>query len=103
MLMDMGAVSKVVDEQGYVFDLWPGEEGTGYLPMDKLAVSASSTQQEQAVNFVKLMLGEEYQKMNTGSGFPVNRAESWRERYAVFLWLSNRSCHDQSEGTGAER
>ena len=74
MLMDMGAVSKVVDEQGYVFDLWPGEEGTGYLPMDKLAVSASSTQQEQAVNFVKLMLGEEYQKMNTGSGFPVNRA-----------------------------
>lgn len=70
MLMDMGAVSKVVDEQGYVFDLWPGEEGTGYLPMDKLAVSASSTQQEQAVNFVKLMLGEEYQKMNTGERFP---------------------------------
>ena len=26
------------------------------------------------MNFVKLMLGEEYQKMNTGSGFPVNRA-----------------------------
>lgn len=74
MLMDMGAVSKVVEEQGYVFDLWPGEIGTGFLPMDKLAVSASSPQQEQAVNFVKLMLGEEFQKMNAGSGFPVNRA-----------------------------
>lgn len=80
MLMDMGAVSKVVDERGYVFDLWPGEEGTGYIPKDKLAVSASSTQQEQAVSFVKLMLGEEFQKMNTGSGFPVNR-EAFDKQY----------------------
>lgn len=71
MLMDMGAVSKVAAEQGYVFDLWPTEEGTGFLPIDKLAVSASSTQQDLAMSFVKLMLGEEYQKM--GNGFPVNR------------------------------
>lgn len=71
MLMDMGAVSKVAAEQGYVFDLWPTEEGTGFLPIDKLAVSASSTQQDLAMSFMKLMMGEGYQKM--GNGFPVNR------------------------------
>lgn len=73
MLSDMGAVSKVAEEKGYVFDLWPGMDGTGFLPANKLAISAASSQMQLAESFVRLMLGTEIQKLDSGDGLPVNR------------------------------
>lgn len=73
MLGDIGAVSKVSEEKGYVFDLWPGMDGTGFIPTNKLAVSAGSSQTELAKRFIELMLDTEIQKTNSGVGLPVNR------------------------------
>lgn len=53
MLSDMGAVSKVSEDNGYVFDLWPGMDGTGFIPANKLAIAAGSSQTELAKSFVK--------------------------------------------------
>lgn len=73
MLGDIGAVSKVSEEKGYVFDLWSGMDGTGFIPTNKLAVSAGSSQTELAKRFIELMLDTEIQKTNSGVGLPVNR------------------------------
>ena len=72
MLSDMGAVSKVSEDNGYVFDLWPGMDGTGFIPANKLAIAAGSSQTELAKSFVKMMLSTEIQKTNSGVGLPVN-------------------------------
>lgn len=73
MLGDIGAVSKVSEEKGYVFDLWPGMDGTGFIPTNKLAVSAGSSQTELAKRFIEMMLDTEIQKTSSGVGLPVNR------------------------------
>lgn len=73
MLGDIGAISKVSEEKGYVFDLWPGMDGTGFIPTNKLAVSAGSSQTELAKRFIEMMLDTEIQKTSSGVGLPVNR------------------------------
>ena len=51
--------ARFLEDNGYVFDLWPGMDGTGFIPANKLAIAAGSSQTELAKSFVKMMLSTE--------------------------------------------
>lgn len=75
MLLDVGGISYYMEEEeGYAFRLWGGQDGAGFVPMNKLAVSSGTVRTEEAENFVRLMFSEQVQSVNMGSCFPVNRA-----------------------------
>lgn len=72
MLGDIGALQRL-SEMGFDFGLLSGQEGTGFVPADQLAIAANSTRPEVAEAFVKLMLSCEVQSVDMGNGFPVNQ------------------------------
>lgn len=75
MLLDMGSIAHFVEEEeGYSFKLWSGQCGTGFVPANKLAVSAQTVRSEEAESFVRFMLSKQVQSVALGDCFPVNRA-----------------------------
>ena len=75
MLLDCGSIANFLEkEEGYSCNLWSGQCGTGFVPVNKLAVSARTDRKEEAENFVRLMLSRNVQELTTTECFPVNRA-----------------------------
>lgn len=75
MLMDIGGIGHFVEEEeGYAFALWAGQDGTGFVPKDKLAVFAQTQRSVEAENFLRLFFSSQVQELPSGDAFPVNRA-----------------------------
>lgn len=75
MLLDVGGIAHFIEEEeGYSFKLWSGQGGTGFVPVNKMAISAQTMRVEEAENFVRLMFSKQAQSVTMGECFPVNRA-----------------------------
>lgn len=108
MLMDIGGIDKLVQDEGFTFKLWGGQSGTGFVPVNKMAVAAGTKRTEEAENFVRLMLSFEFQSVTMGEGFPVNRAAfekacEWTEQSMGGGWYGpNGYVEYGNEWPGAE-
>lgn len=58
--------------ENYILRPIADEQGVGFMPVMKLAISSQSSQKEMAEAFVELVLSEEFQSINLGDGAPVN-------------------------------
>ncbi len=75
VLADLGSIGVFYEDgDDYELKFLSGQGENGFVPIDQIAVTAETKQPELAEDFVKMMLSEEIQKVNLGSGFPVNRA-----------------------------
>lgn len=61
--------SELTENQEY--QLWNGQISNYFIPIDKIGVSARSTQKETAMEFVQYLFSEEGQLLSKNEGFPV--------------------------------
>lgn len=91
MLIDMGGIGYWLEEGEYSFDLLAGQCKNGFIPVNKLAISAQTKRGEEAEAFVRLMLSEPVQDVSMGDCFPVNRASfeklcEWQDQWVGGTW-----------------
>lgn len=91
MLLDIGAISSITEEGGYSFALFGGQCGTGFIPVNKLAISAQTKRGEEAEAFVRLMFSDQVQDVTMGDGFPVNKTSfdklcEWKDQWVGGTW-----------------
>ncbi|MDO4331523.1 MAG: ABC transporter substrate-binding protein [Eubacteriales bacterium] len=91
MLIDMGGIGYFLEEGGYSFGLLAGQCEAGFIPVNKLAISAQTKRREEAEAFVRLMLSEQVQDVSMGDCFPVNRASfekmcEWKDQWVGGTW-----------------
>lgn len=91
MLLDIGSISYIMEEGGYSFDLFGGQCGTGFIPVNILAISAQTKRGEEAEDFVRLILSEQVQDVTMGDCFPVNKASfdkmcEWKDQWVGGTW-----------------
>lgn len=93
MLFDMGVAANFLEEkEGYGIRLFDGQNNDGFIPSNKLAIAAGTIRQEEAENFVRLMLSRQIQDVNMSDCFPVNTASfdkmcEWTEQCMGGTWF----------------
>ncbi|MGL5380139.1 ABC transporter substrate-binding protein [Clostridium sp.] len=56
------------------YDIWNGEGKGSLIALDTIGINSKSSKKDIAKDFVKMLFSEEYQNIDTMSGFPVNKA-----------------------------
>ena len=76
--IDIGGMDALLKEGGYQMQQWSQKGKSQFLPVNRLAVSASASHPEETAEFLELMFSEEMQNIDLYDGFPVNEA-AWEE------------------------
>lgn len=91
MLSDIGGIGYFMEEGGYCFELLGGQCGNGFIPVNKLAISAQTKRGEEAEAFIRLIFSDEVQSISMGDCFPVSCAAfetqcEWKDQWIGGSW-----------------